>query len=149
MHFCCEGAILRGAGTCLQSSHFGGAAVFETTHQTRVGNMATRITIGLITLVAIIQGLFGDQMAEGMGGVMMLLLAVLGLIYAAVAIDAEDATAFLVVALAVGAAAGADVLNHIHFVGEYLDAIVDQAVVALYAGVITILALRTYNRLKG
>ncbi len=108
--------------------------------------MATRVTIGLIALVAIIQGLAADAMPEG---IMALLLALLGLVYAFVAIDAEDATAFLVVVLAVGAAAHADVLSHIHVVGEYLDAIVDQVVIALYAGVITILVVRTYNRLKG
>ncbi len=111
--------------------------------------MTTRVIVVLITLVAIIQGLGGDGMSEAVGGIMMLLLALLGLAYAAVAIDAEDATAFLVVTLAVGAAAGADVLSHIHVVGEYLDAIVDQITVALYAGVITILAVRAYNRIKG
>ena len=108
--------------------------------------MATRVTVGLIALVAIIQGLASEAMPEG---IMALLLALLGLVYAFVAIDAEDATAYLVVTLAVGAAAGADVLSHIHVVGEYLDAIVDQVVIALYAGVITILVVRTYNRLKG
>lgn len=115
-------------------------------HQTGAEIMATRVTIGLIALVAIIQGLAADAMPEG---IMALLLALLGLVYAFVAIDAEDATAFLVVVLAVGAAAHADVLSHIHVVGEYLDAIVDQVVIALYAGVITILVVRTYNRLKG
>lgn len=108
--------------------------------------MATRVTVGLIALVAIIQGLASEAMPEG---IMALLLALLGLVYAFVAIDAEDATAYLVVTLAVGAAAGADVLSHIHVVGEHLDAIVDQVVIALYAGVITILVVRTYNRLKG
>ena len=111
--------------------------------------MATRITIAAIALVAIIQGLAGDQMAEGVGGVMMLLLVVLGLIYAGVAIDAEDATAFLVVVVAVGLAADANVLSNIHAVGEYLDAILDPVTVALYSGVVTVLVLRTYNRLKG
>ena len=109
--------------------------------------MVTRIVVGLIALVAIVQGLFGESL--GLEAFMMLLLALLGLVYAAVAIDAEDATAFLVVVLAVGAAAGADVLGHINYVGGYLDAILDQVSVALYASVATILAVRIYNRLKG
>lgn len=107
--------------------------------------MLTRVTVGLITALAVIHGLAPDIAAE----VMLLLLALSGLAYAAVAIDAEDPIAFLVVTLAVGAAAQADVLSHIYVVGGYLDAIVDAVVVALYAGVITVLVLRAYNRLKG
>ena len=60
-----------------------------------------------------------------------------------------DATAYLVVTLAVGAAAGADVLGHIQVIGGPLDAILDQVSTALYAGVVTVLAKRTLNRLKG
>ena len=75
---------------------------------------------------------------------MPLALVILGLAYAAVAIDAEDATAYLVITLAVGAAAGADVLGHIPQIGVPLDAIVDQVSVALYAGVITVLVIRTF-----
>ena len=119
--------------------------------------MAVRIIVGLIALVAIIQGLAGDPIA---GGILTLALVVLGLIYGAIAIDAEDATAYLAVTIAVGAAAGADagmmmdasmmgVLNHIPAIGGHLDAIVDQVSIALYASVITILVRRTINRLKG
>ena len=108
--------------------------------------MAIRIIVGLVVLLAILQSLATDAVP---GGIVPLALVVLGLAYAAVAIDAEDATAYLVVALAVGAAAGADVLSHIQVIGGPLDAIVDQISTALYAGVITVLAKRTLNRLKG
>ncbi len=108
--------------------------------------MAVRIIIGLITLLAIVEGLAPNAIPTE---IVALLLAILGLVYAAMAIDAEDATAYLVVTLAVGGAATMDVMSHIHVVGSYLDAIVDQASIALFAGVITILAVRVLNRLKG
>ena len=108
--------------------------------------MANRIIVGLVVLLAILQGLAPDAVP---GGLVPLALVVLGLVYAAVAIDAEDATAYLVVTLAVGAAAGANVLSHIQVIGGPLDAILDQVSTALYAGVITVLATRTFNRLKG
>ena len=110
--------------------------------------MALRIIVGLIALVAIIQGLAGDPIG---GGILTLALVVLGLVYGAIAIDAEDATAYLVVTLAVGAAASANVLDQdlIGVLGDRLDAIVDQVSIALYAGVITILVKRAINRLKG
>jgi hypothetical protein len=115
--------------------------------------MALRIIVGLTALVAIIQGLAGASIE---GGILMLALVVLGLIYGAIAIDAEDATAYLAVTIAVGAAASMDagnelegVLNHIPAIGMHLDAIVDQVSIALYAGVISILIRRTINRLKG
>ncbi|MDE2744133.1 MAG: hypothetical protein OXI58_21255, partial [Gemmatimonadota bacterium] len=73
------------------------------------------------------------------------------LIYGAIAIDAEDATAYLAVTIAVGAAASANVLDQeiLDMLGDRLDAIVDQASIALYASVIAILVRRTINRLKG
>ena len=108
--------------------------------------MAIRIIVGLVVLLAILQGLAPDAVP---GGIVPLALVVLGLAYAAVAIDAEDATAYLVVTLAVGAAASANVLSHIQVIGGPLDAILDQVSIALYAGVITVLATRTLNRLKG
>ena len=108
--------------------------------------MALRIIVALIVLVAIVQGLAADLVP---GGILPLALVVLGLLYAIVAIDAEDATAYLVVAIAVGAAAGADVLSNIPGIGESLDAIVDPIATALYAGVIAILVERGVNRIKG
>ena len=108
--------------------------------------MAVRIIVGLITLLAIVEGLAPDALGSG---IVALLLVILGLVYAAMAIDAEDATAYLVVTLAVGGAAATDVLSHIHAVGGHLDAILDQVSIALYAGVVTILVVRALNRLKG
>ena len=106
--------------------------------------MATRIIVGLIVLIALVQGLASVDSK----GILPFALVVLGLIYAAVAVEAEDATGYLAVAIAVGAAAQADVLNGILGIGSYLDAIVDQISTALYAGVVTVLAQRTINRLK-
>ncbi len=108
--------------------------------------MASRIIVGLVIILAIVQGLAADAIP---GGLVPLALVILGLLYAIVAIDAEDATAYLVVAIAVGAAAGADVLSNIPAVGENLDAIVDPIATALYAGVIAILVERGINRIKG
>ena len=108
--------------------------------------MASRIIVGLVIILAIVQGLLPDAIP---GGLVPLALVILGLLYAIVAIDAEDATAYLVVALAVGAAAGADALSNIPGIGESLDAIVDPISTALYAGVIAILVTRGINRIKG
>ncbi len=110
--------------------------------------MALRIIVGLIALVAIIQGLAGNPIA---GGILTFALVVLGLVYGATALDAEDATAYLAVTIAVGAAASANGLDQdlLDILGDRLDSIVDQASIALYAGVITILIRRMINRLKG
>jgi hypothetical protein len=109
--------------------------------------MATRAIVGLIALLAIVQGLLGDMMQDG--GIMMLVIVILGIIYGFMGIDAENATDFLVVTIAVGAAAGADVLSNIPQIGMYLDAMLDPASSALYASVVSILIVRTVNRLKG
>jgi len=66
-----------------------------------------------------------------------------------VAVGADDETAYLIVALAVGAAAGADALSGIPQLGAHLDAIVDPISTALYAGVITILVQRIINHFTG
>ena len=108
--------------------------------------MASRIIVGLVIILAIVQGLAADAIP---GGLVPLALVILGLLYAIVAIDAEDSTAYLVVAIAVGAAAGADVLSNIPAIGESLDAIVDPVATALYAGVIAILVAKGKNRIKG
>lgn len=108
--------------------------------------MATRVIVGLIALLAIVQGLAGDMIG---GGAMMILIVLLGIVYGFMGVDAEDATDYLVVTIAVGAAAGADVLSGIPAIGMYLDAIMDPASSALYASVFSILIMRTINRLKG
>ncbi len=107
--------------------------------------MASRNIIVLVIILAIVQALAPDAIP---GGLVPLALVILGLLYAIVAVDAEDSTAYLVVAIAVGAAAGADVLSNIPGIGESLDAIVDPIATALYAGVIAILVERGLNRIK-
>ena len=107
--------------------------------------MASRNIIVLVIILAIVQALAPDAIP---GGLVPLALVILGLLYAIVAVDAEDSTAYLVVAIAVGAAAGADVLSNIPGIGESLDAIVDPIATALYAGVIAILVERGVNRIK-
>ncbi len=109
--------------------------------------MLTRVIVGLIALLAIIQGIAGDMMADG--GIMMVVIVLLGIIYGFMGVDAENATDFLVVTIAVGAAAGADVLSNIPGIGMHLDAMLDPASSALYASVVSILIMRTVNRLKG
>ena len=108
--------------------------------------MATRVIVGLILLAAIVLAVAPDA---NTGNALSILLVVLGLAYAYVAIDAADPTAHLVVVLAVGAAAGSDVLGAIPAVGMYLDGILDGLSTALYAGVATIAAVKVTNLLKG
>ena len=108
--------------------------------------MVVRIIVALIVILAILQGLAADAIPEN---IVSIALVILGLVYGGMALDAEDATSFLVVALAVGAAAGADVLSNIPgILGESLDAIVDPITIALYAGVITVFAKRAWNRIS-
>lgn len=107
----------------------------------------TRIVVGLISLAAIIEGLVPGAVPSDL---LPLAIVILGLVYGWTAVDAEDPVAFLAVTIAVGLAAeSAEVLQVIPAVGGYLDAIVDQVSMALYAGVISILVARTVNRLKG
>ncbi len=108
--------------------------------------MATRVIVGLTALVAIVLAVAPDANA---GNALMIVLVLLGLAYPVVALNAEDATSFLVVVLAVGAAAGADVLSNIPAIGTYLDGILDGLSTSLYAAVATIAAIRVTNRVKG
>ncbi len=108
--------------------------------------MSNRVIVGLIVLAAIVEGLAPGVVPSD---ILPLAIVVLGLVYAGMAIDPEDATAYLAVAIAVGAAAQADVLSNIQMIGSQVDSILDQVSMALYAGVVTVLILRTVNRLKG
>ena len=108
--------------------------------------MATRAIVGLTLLAAIVVGVVPDP---ALGGMLSILLVVLGLAYGALTLDAENATDVLVVAIAAGAAAGADVLSLIPAVGMYLDGILDAWVIALYGSVASVVAIRIINRLKG
>ena len=107
--------------------------------------MATRIIVGLAALASVIEGLAPGAVPQNL---LPLALVILGLIYGVMAVDAEDATGFLAVVIAVGAAAGANVLGNIPMIGGYLDAILDQQAVALYGAVGAILAIRIWNRVK-
>ena len=105
--------------------------------------MAARIIVGLAVIAAIVQGLWPDLVPEN---ILPLVIVVLGLAYGVMCLDAEDATGYLALAIAVGLAAEVNVLGHIHLIGGYLDAIVDQISVALFGGVVAVLAIRTWNR---
>ena len=107
--------------------------------------MATRIIVGLAALASIVEGLAPGAVPQNL---LPLALVILGLVYGAMVVDAEDATGFLAVTIAVGAAAGADVLGNIPMIGGYLDAILDHQATALYGAVGAILVVRVWNRLK-
>ncbi|MCY4129357.1 MAG: hypothetical protein OXG15_08975 [Gammaproteobacteria bacterium] len=108
--------------------------------------MLTRIIVGLAALAAIVEGVAPGVVPEN---ILPLALVVLGLIYGAMCVDAEDATNFLVVTLAVGGAAAANALDSIHVVGSYLDGILDAQALALWGAVASILVIRIWNRLAG
>ena len=108
--------------------------------------MLTRILVAVVAVVAIVKAFAPDLQDQGALGIILVLA---GLVYGATAINAEDATDFLVVAVAASVAAGADVLGAIPGIGGYLDAIIDQISMALAAAIATILAVRTVNRIKG
>ena len=111
--------------------------------------MLKKVCIAVIAIIAVVHAIAGDGMDDGAAGIMMLLLALAGVVYGIVAVDAEDATAYCAVAIAVGLAAEADVLSNIHVVGEWLDAMLDAVPIALYSGVASILVMRAYNRMMG
>lgn len=106
--------------------------------------MATRVLVGLIALLALVEGF-----ASGMIPMAGLAIVVLGIVYGAMAVDAEDATAFLVVAVAAGGAAGANVLGGIPVVGGGLDGLLDGLSMALWGGTATVVVMRAVNRIKG
>ena len=74
-------------------------------------------------------------------------VVLLGLAYGAVAVDAEDATDYLVVVVAVVVAASTDVFADVHVVGAYLNAMLDQVANGLGASAVTVLAERAVNRI--
>ncbi len=115
----------------------------------------TRIVVGLILLAAIVQGLFGSELPENL---LPPALVVLGLIYGWTAVDSDEPGTYLLVTLAVVAAAtmpgsgegdGNGVLGLIPYVGGPLDAILDQGASALLAGVVSVFVQRTMSLLQG
>lgn len=108
--------------------------------------MLNRILIGLGALIALVVGFAPDVIPANIA---MLILVLGGIVYAAVAVDAEDSSAYLIVTIAVGAAAGADALSSIPFIGAQLDGAMGAIGTSLNGGVATVLAMRIVNRLKG
>ena len=106
--------------------------------------MATKVLLVLALIAAIVEGLMPGMIPMNL---LPLALVVLGLIYAGMRIDPEDATSYLVLVIALGAASAADVLDHIHVIGGFLDNILDQIAVFAYAMVVTVVVLRIWNRL--
>jgi hypothetical protein len=115
----------------------------------------TRIVVGLILLAAIIEGLAPGAVPMDL---LPLALVVLGLLYGWTAVDSDDPGTYMLVTLAVVAAAtmpgggggdGNGVLGLIPAVGGHLDAILDQAVAALLAGVVSVFVQRTISLLQG
>lgn len=106
--------------------------------------MAQRALVGVGTLIGLLMGF-----APGMVPMASLLMVVIGIVYAVMNVDAEDATTYLVVAIAVGGMTGADVLSNIPAVGMQLDMAFDALATALWAGVATVVATRLFNRIKG
>ena len=109
--------------------------------------MATRIVAILTVILALQEGLAPNALlATSLVG---LVLVILGLLYAHLAVDADDATGFLVVAVAVGVASSANVLGNIPAIGGHLDAIIDPISTVLYAGVVTVLVKKVAARISG
>ena len=106
--------------------------------------MATKVLSVLALIAAILEGLWPGMVPQNL---LPLALVVLGLIYAGMNVDPDDAGAYLIGVIAFGAASASDVLGHIHVIGGFLDAIMDQIVVAAYAGVFSVVALRIWNGL--
>lgn len=108
--------------------------------------MLNRILIGLGVLLALVVGFAPDLIPAN---ITMLVLVLGGIVYAAIAVDAEDSNAYLIVTIAVGAAAAADALSNIPAIGAQLDGAMGAIGTSLNGGVATILAMRIVNRLKG
>ena len=108
--------------------------------------MEMRIIFGLGALAAIVEGLAPGVVPMGL---LPLVLVVLGLAYGFMTLDAEDSTMFVAVAVGLHFASDANVLSHIHFIGNYLDAIIDQLKLLYLSTVVAIVATRVYTRVKG
>jgi hypothetical protein len=90
-----------------------------------------------------------EAVAAGMVPMAGLLIVLAGVVYGAMAVDAEDATAYLVVALAASGVAGSGALDAIPAVGMMLTGVVGGLSMALWGGAATVVIMRTVNRIKG
>ena len=108
--------------------------------------MEMRIIFGLGAIAAIIEGLAPGVVPANL---LPLILVVLGLVYGFMCMDAEDSVMYVAVTVGLAMAAQMDVLSSIHYIGSYLDAIVDQLVNLYLGGVVAIVATRVFTRIKG
>lgn len=108
--------------------------------------MANRVIIGLMVLAALVEGVLPGAVPQNL---LPFALVVLGLVWGWMGVDAENPTAYLAVAIAAGLAAESDALTNIPAIGGALDGILGQASTALYAGVLSVLVGRAWNRIKG
>ena len=108
--------------------------------------MLTRILVAVVAVVAIVKA-FAPDLQDG--GALGIILVIAGVVYGATALDAEDATGFLVLAVAAATAAGSDVLGAIPGIGGYLDTIIGKISMALNAAVATVVVVWGVNRIKG
>ena len=106
--------------------------------------MANRVLVGVVALLALLEGF-----VPGVVPMAGLIIVLAGIVYGALAVDAEDATAYLVVALAASGVAGSGVLGAIPAVGEGLTGLVGGLSMALWGGAATVVIMRTVIRLKG
>ena len=121
-----------------------------------------RILVALAAILALLRGFAPEVVPMD-----TLLLIVVGIAYAAVKVDVEDATGFLVLAIAVGVASRREpgwsnamdehghashahgVLTHIPYIGEGLTGTLGGLGIFLYAGVAAVSAIWVFKRLKG
>lgn len=108
--------------------------------------MEMRIIFGLGAIAAIIEGLAPGVVPANL---LPLILVVLGLVYGFMCMDAEDSVMYVAVAVGLAMVSQMDVLSSIHYIGGYLDAIVDQLVNLYLGGVVAIVATRVFTRIKG
>ncbi len=106
--------------------------------------MASRVLVGIAALVAVVNGFAGDVIP--MGG---LILVAAGIVYGAMAVDAEDATGVLVVAVAASGAAASGALDAIPAIGMQLNGILGGLSTALWGVTAAVVGVRTFNRVKG
>ena len=106
--------------------------------------MANRVLVGLGTLIGLLMGFM-----PGVVPMDSLLMVIIGIVYAVMNTDAEDATGALVLAIAVGGMTASEVLGEIPAVGMQLNMAMGALSTALWAGVATVAATRIFNRIKG
>ena len=104
--------------------------------------MLSRVIVGLTVIVAIIQGV-APELVPAM--ILPLVLVILGLVYGVMCLDSDNRVGFCVIAVAVGAAASAGVLTNIHEIGGWLNDIVNQISIALYAAVVAVLVMGVWE----